>query len=37
MRSEIPVSVNGKLVTVVQVAAGSDAKAIEARHLMMRR
>jgi leucyl-tRNA synthetase len=30
---EIPVSVNGKLVTVVKVAAGSDAKTIEAAAL----
>ncbi len=30
---EIPVSVNGKLVTVLKVAAGSDAKAIEAAAL----
>jgi leucyl-tRNA synthetase len=30
---EIPVSVNGKLVTVVKVAVGADAKAIEAAAL----
>jgi leucyl-tRNA synthetase len=30
---EIPVQINGKLVTVVRVAAGSDAKTIEAAAL----
>ena len=30
---EIPVQINGKLVTVVRVAAGADAKAIEAKAL----
>jgi len=30
---EIPVQINGKLVTVVRVAAGADAKAIEAAAL----
>ncbi len=30
---EIPVQINGKLVSVVRVAAGADAKAIEAAAL----
>ena len=34
---EIPVQINGKLVTVVRVAAGADAKTIEARRLPMKR